>query len=63
MHFLLSKCQKGHIKSDVNADKYSTFGDLVDSAVFGTCAISVLRFGFRQLYHITQCTLSNSDIR
>ena len=53
MHFLLSKCQKGHIKSDVNADKYSTFGDLVDSAVFGTCAISVLRFGFPAIisYH------------
>ena len=63
MHFLLSKCQKGYIKSGFNADKYSTFADLGDRAVFDTCAISVLRFGFRQLYHITQCTLSNSDIR
>ena len=53
MHFLLSKCQKGYIKSGFNADKYSTFADLGDRAVFDTCAISVLRFGFPAIisYH------------
>ena len=53
MHFLLSKCQMAHIKSGVNTDKYSGYGDLGDSAVFDTCAISVLRFGFPAIisYH------------
>ena len=53
MHFLLSKCQIAHIKSSITADEYSTFGNLGANAVFDTCAISVLHFGFPAIisYH------------
>ena len=63
MHFLLSKCQMAHIKSGVNADKYCVFSDWGVNTALTLMPSVCCVFLFRQLYHTTQCTLSNSDIR
>ena len=63
MHFLLSKCQMAHIKSGVNADKYCVFSDWGVNTALTLMPSVCCVFLFWQLYHTTQCTLSNSDIR